>query len=37
MRKTKEVFRLHFELKLGQRQIARSVNLSQSTEAWSLH
>ena len=31
MRKTREVLRLSFELKLGQRQIARSVNLSQST------
>ena len=31
MRKTREVLRLHFDLKLGQRQIARSANLSQST------
>jgi hypothetical protein len=31
MRKTREVLRLYFELKLGQRQIARSANLSQST------
>jgi transposase len=31
MRKTCEVLRLHFELKLGQRQIARSVQISQST------
>jgi DNA-binding transcriptional regulator LsrR (DeoR family) len=31
MRKTREVLRSHFELKLGQRQIARSANLSQST------
>src|ERR1700674_4362044 len=31
MRKTHEVLRLHFELKLKQRQIARSANLSQST------
>jgi transposase len=31
MRKIKEVLRLHFEQKLGQRQIARSVQMSQST------
>jgi len=31
MRKTREVLRLHYELKLGQRQIARSVQISQST------
>jgi transposase len=31
MRKTREVLRLYFDLKLGQRQIARSANLSQST------
>jgi transposase len=31
MRKTREVLRLYFELKLRQRQIARSVNVSQST------
>ena len=31
MRKTREVMRLHFELHLGQRQIARSACLSQST------
>lgn len=31
MRKIKEILRLHFEQKLGQRQIARSVNASQST------
>ena len=31
MRKTREVLRLHFELQLGQRQVARSVNVSQST------
>jgi transposase len=31
MRRTREVLRLYFEPKLGQRQIARSVNLSQST------
>jgi hypothetical protein len=31
MRKTREVLRLYFELKLGQRQIARSANVSQST------
>ena len=31
MRKTREVLRLHFDLKLGQRQIGRSANLSQST------
>ena len=31
MRKTREVLRLHFDLKLGQRQIARSANISQST------
>jgi transposase len=31
MRKTREVLRLHFDLHLGQRQIARSVQISQST------
>ena len=31
MRKLHEVLRLHFDLKLGQRQIARSVQVSQST------
>jgi len=31
MRKIKEILRLHFEQKLGQRQIARSANMSQST------
>ena len=31
MRKTREVLRLHFDLKLGQRQIARCANISQST------
>jgi transposase len=31
MRKIREVLRLHFEQKLGQRQIARCVHLSQST------
>ena len=31
MRKIKEILRLHFEQKLGQRQIASSVNTSQST------
>jgi len=31
MRKTQEILRLHFEQKLGQRQIARSANVSQST------
>jgi transposase len=31
MRKTKEILRLHFEQKLGQRQIARAANVSQST------
>jgi transposase len=31
MRKIKEILRLHFEQKLGQRQIARSINTSQST------
>jgi hypothetical protein len=31
MRKTREVLRLHFELKLRQRQIARSAHVSQST------
>ena len=31
MRKIKEVLRLHYEQKLGQRQIARSANVSQST------
>ena len=31
MRKTREVLRLYFDLKLGQRQIARSASASQST------
>jgi len=31
MRKIKEILRLHFEQGLGQRQIARSFNTSQST------
>ena len=31
MRKTREVLRLYFDLKLGQRQIARSASVSQST------
>ena len=31
MRKIKEILRLHFEQQLGQRQIARSINVSQST------
>jgi len=31
MRKIKEILRLHYEQKLGQRQIARSTNVSQST------
>jgi hypothetical protein len=31
MRKIKEILRLHFEQKLGQRQIARSIHTSQST------
>jgi hypothetical protein len=31
MRKIKEILRLHFEHKLGQRQIARSAGVSQST------
>jgi hypothetical protein len=31
MRKTREVLRLYFELRLRQRQIARSANVSQST------
>ncbi len=31
MRKVKEILRLHFAQKLGQRQIARSTNVSQST------
>jgi len=31
MRKIKEILRLHFEQKLGQRQIARSIQTSQST------
>ena len=31
MRKTREVLRLHYELKLGQRQIARSCSIGQST------
>jgi hypothetical protein len=31
MRKIKEILRLHFEQKLGQRQIARSIRTSQST------
>src|ERR1035438_5211188 len=37
MRKTHEVLRLHFDLKLKQRQIARSANLSQSTVHEYLH
>ena len=31
MRKIQEILRLHFEQKLGQRQIARSASVSQST------
>ena len=31
MRKTREVLRLYFELRLGQRKIARGANLSQIT------
>ena len=31
MRKVNEILRLHFEQKLGQRQIARGANVSQST------
>src|SRR5579885_1887937 len=31
MRKTREVLRLYFDLKLEQRQVARSANVSQST------
>jgi len=31
MRKSREVLRLHFDLKLRQRQIARSINIGQST------
>ena len=31
MRKIREVLRLYYDLKLGQRQIARSVRISQST------
>jgi len=31
MRKTHEVLRLYFEVKLGQRQIGRAAGLSQST------
>lgn len=31
MRKLREVLRLHFDLKLSQRQIARSINIGQST------
>ena len=31
MRKTREVLRLYFDLKLGQRQVARIANISQST------
>ncbi len=31
MRKTSEVLRLHYELKLGQRQIAAAFQISQST------
>ena len=31
MRKTREVLRLYFDLKLGQRQVAHSANISQST------
>jgi hypothetical protein len=37
MRKTHEVLRLHFDLKLKQRQIACSANLSQSTVHEYLH
>jgi len=37
MRKTHEVLRPHFDLKLKQRQIARSANLSQSTVHEYLH
>ena len=31
MRKIREILRLHFEHRLGQRQIARGANVSQST------
>jgi DNA-binding transcriptional regulator LsrR (DeoR family) len=31
MRKLKEVLRLHYEVGLGQREIARSVQVAQST------
>ncbi len=31
MRKIRKIFRLHYEQKLGQRQIARGANVSQST------
>jgi transposase len=31
MRKIREILRLHYEHKLGQRQIARGANVSQST------
>jgi len=31
MRKIKEVLRLRFELKMGQREIARACSISQST------
>ena len=31
MRKIREILRLHYEQKLGQRQIARGANVSQST------
>ena len=31
MGKTREVLRLYFDLNLGQRQVARSANISQST------
>jgi transposase len=31
MRKLKEVLRLHYEVRLGQREIARSVQVAQST------
>lgn len=31
MRKAREVLRLHYEAQLGQREIARSLGLSQST------
>jgi transposase len=31
MRKLRELLRLHFDLKLSQHQIARSINIGQST------